>query len=309
MHLADSRPASRGGPRPPGDDVFSCSSSEEDDAGLQPPEGDAPEGLAAAAQLLATAAGGSAEAELILRGMLGFCFAPAAVEASDAPAGRRAPSFSVESPVSHSYQAPAGAGAWPHAGEAASPMSDASSSLESLSAQGSLDAYALLPGGQVLLGGHGSGGPGAGDGDLDGRGLLVDVPVPIVGPGSREPHQSAFARVSISDPSTDGFTQYSVTTQTNVWSPGTRTVRRRYNDFSLFYEFLLREYGRRVPIIGIPPGRVFQRFEPEFINNRMKNLTLFCNWVVQHPLLRNSPEVQDFFTAEQWAVVMPSPLL
>ena len=88
---------------------------------------------------------------------------------------------------------------------------------------------------------------------------------------------------------------------------------RRYNDFVAFkrqLELRYNEQREKMAKFGqIPPlpGDTFfsligkGRFDPEFVNNRMKKLDDWLKGVARHNLLRFEPIFQKFVSDEHWS--------
>jgi PX domain len=102
--------------------------------------------------------------------------------------------------------------------------------------------------------------------------------------------------ITVSDPRTEEegtrqrFTSYLITTDKG------NSIRRRYDDFLWLYKRLQTELpGAIIPII--PRSRVLiasKKFDPDFIEERRRNLQQFLQGVVDHDELSRAPSMSPF---------------
>jgi sorting nexin-1/2 len=81
----------------------------------------------------------------------------------------------------------------------------------------------------------------------------------------------------------------------------TVTVVRRYSDFDWIHDVLKSEY-RHVIIPPLPEKAIFDRFSPEFVEYRRKELERFLKRTLAHPELKHSPSLRTFLTASESAI-------
>ena len=72
-------------------------------------------------------------------------------------------------------------------------------------------------------------------------------------------------------------------------------VERRYNQFLEFRKELVRLNPGYI-IAPIPKKKSGKKFEPEFLNKRRKQLQLFLNDALRHPLLRSDEILVQFLS-------------
>jgi len=115
------------------------------------------------------------------------------------------------------------------------------------------------------------------------------------------------ARIRIQKPSVKssnmgltGHTLYEVFTKTSLPHFVFREmhVRRRFKEFEWLRSRLSRRYlGCVIP--KLPKKRVYGNFEPVFVEERRLELQLFLNYVIRHPLLTKSLELEIFLSASR----------
>eukprot|EP00999_Lentomonas_sp_LEN2_P001499 NODE_254_length_1801_cov_92.692951_g227_i0.p1 GENE.NODE_254_length_1801_cov_92.692951_g227_i0~~NODE_254_length_1801_cov_92.692951_g227_i0.p1 ORF type:complete len:585 (+),score=112.44 NODE_254_length_1801_cov_92.692951_g227_i0:105-1757(+) len=75
-------------------------------------------------------------------------------------------------------------------------------------------------------------------------------------------------------------------------------IYRRYSDFYELYQQLLKAFPEEK--LAMPPKRIIgDNFDPSFIEERRKGLHQFLQRVLRHPVMRKSPEVQDFLNTDR----------
>jgi len=79
------------------------------------------------------------------------------------------------------------------------------------------------------------------------------------------------------------------------------SIARRYSDFSWLHEMLKNDF-RNTLIPPLPEKAIFDRFSPEFVEYRRKELERFLKRVLSHPHLSKSPHVTKFLTASDAAM-------
>ena len=105
-------------------------------------------------------------------------------------------------------------------------------------------------------------------------------------------------KVTIKDPKTNeksllsqGYTNYEVYTEPSCWS-----VRRRYSDFTLLRNLLCKFYPRYF-IPPLPEKKIGgKRFEPNFIEKRMRILQMFINEVTCNETFKTNDALVSFLS-------------
>mmetsp|Transcript_22651 Transcript_22651/g.31533 ORF Transcript_22651/g.31533 Transcript_22651/m.31533 type:complete len:429 (+) Transcript_22651:73-1359(+) len=95
---------------------------------------------------------------------------------------------------------------------------------------------------------------------------------------------------------TNTFVKYTieVKTKASTYQNQEFTVVRRYSDFAWLREQLQEHYpGYLIP--PLPEKQLFNRFNPEFMEFRKKELEKFLQRVTSHHVLCTSPQLQQFF--------------
>jgi len=126
--------------------------------------------------------------------------------------------------------------------------------------------------------------------------LKDDTPEPV-------PEKEIYCVVSKPERIGEGmnaFVIYNITTKEKD-SGATRTCVRRYSDFDWFHEVLKMEYKHLI-IPPLPEKTIFDRFAPEFVEYRRKELERFLKRVLAHPELCQSPALNMFLTYNEIAL-------
>jgi len=76
------------------------------------------------------------------------------------------------------------------------------------------------------------------------------------------------------------------------------SIARRYSDFSWLHETLRSEF-LNILVPPMPEKAIFDRFSPEFVEYRRKELERFLKRVLDHPQLSKSDNVKLFLTANE----------
>jgi sorting nexin-1/2 len=107
-------------------------------------------------------------------------------------------------------------------------------------------------------------------------------------------------RVSDPDKKGDGMNAYitfKVTTKTTMptFKNSNPTVERRYNEFLWLHDRLEAQYkGYVIPPLPEKNSLSFNRFTPEFIEYRRKELEKFLRRLAEHPALRKAADLATF---------------
>jgi hypothetical protein len=102
-----------------------------------------------------------------------------------------------------------------------------------------------------------------------------------------------------------GHMEYSVAARTNneayAKKQGT-PVKRRYRHFVWLHDSLTFYLGRGALIPSLPEAKVTGRFDPEFVEQRRRDLERYLNRVGSHPVLCTSPALLQFLQAsdDEW---------
>ena len=115
------------------------------------------------------------------------------------------------------------------------------------------------------------------------------------------------ARIRVQNPSTQsstmgirGHTLYEIFTTTTLkhFVFKQMRVRRRFKEFEWLRERLCRRYiGLVIP--KLPVKRLYGNMDPNFIEERRMELQLFLNYVLRHPVMNKSIELETFLTASR----------
>ena len=101
---------------------------------------------------------------------------------------------------------------------------------------------------------------------------------------------------------TTPYTAYLVRTS---WADGTHVmVRRRYTDFVMLYDSIVRRYKGMVPP-SVPPKKTFFNSSASHIMQRMRALGIFTERIACNPYLRCDAVVDSFLqdTEMAWDMV------
>jgi len=94
----------------------------------------------------------------------------------------------------------------------------------------------------------------------------------------------------------NAYVIYSVSTKNLDGSVA--TISRRYNDFSWLHDVLRSEF-LHILIPPLPEKVIFDRFSPEIVEYRRKELERFLKRVLSHAYLGKSQHVKTFLTANE----------
>jgi len=94
----------------------------------------------------------------------------------------------------------------------------------------------------------------------------------------------------------NAYVLYNITTKDKVGS--NLTSSRRYSDFDWLHEMLKLEYKHLI-IPPLPEKTIFDRFSPEFVEYRRKELERFLKRTLVNPELSQSPSLRTFLTANE----------